>query len=165
MPHERCRTARRPGPPGHRVAGFTLIELMIAIAVVALLGALAYPSFLDAVRKSRRADGMGALAAVQQAQERWRNNNANYSTSLADLNVPSSSSNGYYTISVTAEPGGRPLAVAYVATAVGKAGTSQENDKACRKLSVKLDQGSLSYAGCGNCAEFSYAATHACWAR
>ena len=54
--------------------GFTLLELMIAVAVIAILASLAYPSYLDSVRKSRRADGMAALMNVQLAQQKLRSN-------------------------------------------------------------------------------------------
>lgn len=150
-------------PP--RLRGFTLIELMIAIAVVSILGMLAYPSYLDSVRKGRRSDAVAAMMALQQAQERWRSNSAAYSANLGELGIPAVSSAGMYDISVGAAPGGVPMAIAYVATAVGKGGTTQADDKSCRKMSVKLEGGNLSYAGCGACGAFSYEATHLCWAK
>lgn len=51
-------------------AGFTLIELMIAVAIVAILAAIAYPSYQDSVRKSRRADAKAALLELAQFMER-----------------------------------------------------------------------------------------------
>lgn len=157
-------TRTLPRSPTH-AGGFSLIELLIAIAILGIVGTIAYPSYLDSVRKGRRSDGMSALMAVQQAQERWRGNNANYTTNLGDLGVASVSSSGYYDLTITAAPVPRTLATAYVATATGKGGTTQADDTACRKLSVKLEDGNLSYAGCGSCADFSYAPTHLCWAK
>jgi type IV pilus assembly protein PilE len=55
--------------PSRRHGGFTLIELMITVAIVAILAAVAYPSFMEQVRKSRRSDAITALNAVAQAQE------------------------------------------------------------------------------------------------
>ncbi len=50
--------------------GFTLIELMIVVAVIAILAAIAYPSYQDSVRKSRRADAKAALLDLAQFMER-----------------------------------------------------------------------------------------------
>jgi prepilin-type N-terminal cleavage/methylation domain-containing protein len=59
-----------------RTHGFTFIELMIAVVIVGALAAVALPSFLDQIRKSRRAEAISTLATLQQAQERFRSNNA-----------------------------------------------------------------------------------------
>lgn len=65
-----------------RWMGFTLIELMIVVAIVGILASIAYPSYQDSVRKSKRADAITALYAIQLAQEKWRANNAAYTTNL-----------------------------------------------------------------------------------
>lgn len=164
-PHSRLPAA----VSGGRVRGFTLIELMIAIAVLGILAAVAFPSYMDSVRKSRRSEAMTALAQAQQAQEMWRGNNSAYTTALSDLGVNATTPTGYYTISLSAAPGNpdpAPLATAYVAMAYGVAGKSQEKDTQCRRLAVRLLGGNLTYAGCGACASFGagdFTATHACW--
>lgn len=150
----------------HASRGFTIVEVMIAVVLVAVLAAVALPSFLDSIRKGRRSEAFNALAAVQQAEERWRSNHSAYSTSLADLGVASPTAGGRYTISVTASSvEGDTLATAYVASAAGVDGTSQASDAQCRNLSVRLRSGLLEYAGCGACSSFSYAASDPCWSR
>ena len=58
--------------------GFTLIELMIAVAIVGILAGIAYPSYQDSVRKSRRADAKGALLGFANAMERYFTENNSY---------------------------------------------------------------------------------------
>lgn len=161
MPLMHTTTQRIP-PRRQRAGGFTLVELMIGLVVVALLAALAVPSFMDSIRKGRRAEAFAAISSVQQAQERWRSNRATYSTSLSDLGVASTSSSGNYSMSVSA-PSANPadLATGYVVTAVGTA--AQASDAQCRKLSVLIDRGTIKYAGCGSCASFTYNTQDPCW--
>lgn len=51
--------------------GFTLIELMITAAIIAILAAVAYPSYMDSVRKGKRAEARTALMDLMQQQERY----------------------------------------------------------------------------------------------
>lgn len=60
--------------------GFTLIELMITVAVVGILAAIAYPSYQEFVAKSRRAGGKAVLAMGQQWMERFYSENFSYRT-------------------------------------------------------------------------------------
>ncbi len=145
-----------------RSRGFTIIELMMGVVVVAVLAAVALPSFLDSIRKGRRSEAFAAVAALQQAQERWRSNNPQYTDTLSSLSVASTTSSGYYTISV---PNSSISATGYIATANSVSGTSQANDGNCANLSVKVDKGNLSYGSCASCTTFTYAASDACWKR
>ena len=132
------------------IQGFTLIELMIVLAIVGILAAIAYPSYTEHIRKGRRADAMAALAAVQQAQERWRANNVRYG-SLADIGAAAASARGHYTIALT----GLPTASTY--TAVATATGVQASDARCTSLSVRIDGGSLTYGSTGT------ASPATCW--
>ena len=83
--------------------GFTLVELMIVVAIVAILAAIGYPSYQNSVQKSRRADGRAALQEAAARQERMYTESNTYSSDVSKLVTNSdgtSSPEGYYTISV-----------------------------------------------------------------
>ena len=61
-----------------RVTGFTLVELMIVVAIVGILAAIAYPSYIDSVRKGNRAEGRAAITNLLQQQERFFTQNNTY---------------------------------------------------------------------------------------
>lgn len=132
-----------------RDTGLTLIELLITLAIVAVLAALAYPSFASQWLKSRRAEARTALAGVQQAQERWRANHADYAADLATLGVAPPAS-GRYVLAIT-ESGSDGY------TAVATAVQAQAADLGCTRLSVAQRRGRLVYAADGT------ASAAACW--
>ena len=74
----------------HKCGGFTLIELMIVVAVIAILAAIAYPSYQDSVRKSRRADAKGVLLEAAQWMERFYTENNRYDQNRAGIAVTDS---------------------------------------------------------------------------
>lgn len=82
--------------------GFTLIELMIVVAVVGILAAVAYPAYTDSVLKGRRAQGRAAVAQLIQQQERYITQQncylgftTNSSTGAATATSPGSACGGY----------------------------------------------------------------------
>lgn len=58
--------------------GFTLVELMIVVAVVGILSAIAYPSYTEYVLRGRRAEARTALMDLMQQQERYYTQNGRY---------------------------------------------------------------------------------------
>ena len=62
--------------------GFTLIEVMIVVAIVGILAAIAYPSYQEYVLRTGRADGMAKLMEIMQAQERFYSQNQTYTANL-----------------------------------------------------------------------------------
>jgi type IV pilus assembly protein PilE len=121
-------------------AGFSLIELLIAMVIAGTLAFIAVPSFMDSIRKGRRAEGIAALAQLLQAQERFRANNPSYASDLSALpgGPPATTANGYYAITLT-----NVGASTYTAIATAGSGTSQEKDTLCRTLGVTVSQGNL----------------------
>ncbi len=65
-------------PSSHGAKGFTLIELMIVVAVVAILAAIAYPNFNESVLKSRRGQAKADMAETSQMLERFHTVNNTY---------------------------------------------------------------------------------------
>lgn len=59
--------------------GFTLIELMIVVAIVGILAAVVYPSYQDSIIKTKRSEGRAALMQIMQQQERYYTQNNTYS--------------------------------------------------------------------------------------
>ena len=95
----------RPGARKASLAGFTLIELMIVVALIAVLAAVALPSYQDSVRKARRADAKGALTTVAQLMERRNTERNSYAsatlgTGATDL-YPATTENKHYTLALS----------------------------------------------------------------
>ena len=125
-------------PP--RQDGVTLIELMVVIAIIAIIGSVALPSYLSSVRKGRRVDASDAATGVLQAQERWRANNATYTTSFSSLNQSSTTVNGYYTQALSAATG-----TGYTLTFTPVASKGQGSDTGCTSLVVTVTNGNPAY--------------------
>ncbi|MGI9154922.1 MAG: type IV pilin protein [Rubrivivax sp.] len=146
--HRACKTLQR----SHRSAGyrcgcgFTLIEMMIVVGILAIVVAIALPSYQQSVRKSRRADAVLALQQIQIGQERLRAECSSYAAGLAAARVcdaatpannrlalPTTSPDGYYTLALTGV-----TATGYTATATAVAGTSQADDTGCTVLTLAV---------------------------
>lgn len=67
--------------------GFTLIELMITVAVIGILAAVAYPAYLDQIRKARRAEAQAALMNISARQQQRLLDTRSYATTVDALNV------------------------------------------------------------------------------
>lgn len=105
--------------------GFSLIELLIVIAIIGILATVAYPSYQDSVRKSHRTDGQSALLEAISRMERYFYNNNTYSTNLTDLGYTLATNvetpEGHYKIKVVTPTSTCPISscVAVEAQAVG----------------------------------------------
>jgi len=86
-----------------RRRGFTLVEICIALVVVTLLGAVAYPTYSAQVNKARRGDGKQALVELAQRLERYYSERGTYAgATLGSSGIyASTSSGGYYTLAIT----------------------------------------------------------------
>ena len=106
-----------------RSRGFTLIELMIAVAIVAILAAIALPSYSEYVRRGRITEAISALSGMRVKMEQYFQDNRTYvgscgaiGSSVAPLPVAK-----YFTFACPTRS-----ATAYTITATGLAGTTLE---------------------------------------
>ncbi|MGH8529402.1 MAG: type IV pilin protein [Nevskiales bacterium] len=138
--------------------GFTLIELMIGVSIVAILVSVAYPSYIQYAQRARRADATVALMRTAQQMERCLTVNNSY-TLAAGCTVPNNnpSPDVHYNVAVTGRTG-----TAYVLTATPVAGGAQAGDSHCtsygmNQLSQRCANGLCEPAG-GAAAEITK-----CW--
>ena len=89
-------------PGAVRPRGFTLIELMITVAIVAVLMSIAFPLYLHQIRESRRTDARSALLDLASREERYysmQNAYTDVATNLGYTGWPQTGGSGYYQIS------------------------------------------------------------------
>ena len=119
-----------------RVYGFTLVELMIVVVVIAILAAIVYPSYTESVRKSQRSDAKSILLEAANRQELFFSNFNTYTTVVVPASSPcvgtacglnfdsTDSREGYYTLSIFSANN-----TSFVLRAAPQSGEAQENDK------------------------------------
>jgi type IV pilus assembly protein PilE len=127
-------------PPKSAARGFTLIELMITVAIVAILATIASVSYNSQVQKSRRTDARSAVLDLAGREEKLFSTTNAYSAAASDLGYaavgtpwPINIGSNYYNVSVTVPPPPAPPTT-YVITAT--AINSQASDAQCRTLFV-----------------------------
>lgn len=119
-----------------RANGFTLIELMIVVVVIAILVAIAYPAYSSFLRESRRAQVKSLLLDFSLREERWRAEHPSYATT-AELGVAAAiaahPSARYYSVTIT-----NVTAFDYVltATAIGDQAADKQSGTSCTPLIV-----------------------------
>lgn len=114
--------------------GFTLIEVLVCMALTALLMALAVPSYRHSVLRSRRHEAQAALYRVQALQERHYFDHARYASSLQALGVAPTSDSHWYALALHVGDDGQTWRLE--AAAVG----SQADDAECGALTLDETQ-------------------------
>ncbi|MEA3413064.1 MAG: type IV pilin protein [Pseudomonadota bacterium] len=105
-----------------RVCGFSLIELMIVVAVIGILAAIGYPAYTDQVRKARRTEAKTFLLGAAAREERRFTNMGNYTNDMTVLgyaNNPELTEDGWYSVAAAT-----PTATTFTLTA------TPQNDQA-----------------------------------
>lgn len=129
------KSRRTDHTPARRPArGFTLIELMVTVCVIGILASIAYPSYRKHVIRSTRAEARAAVLDAVSRQQQYYLDNKTYTTNFADLQLPTKSEQGHYTLSVDAATSSCPLSRCYVLRAT--ATDAQAADKECTALAM-----------------------------
>jgi type IV pilus assembly protein PilE len=131
-PQESLMT-KNTAPPKTASGGFTLIELMVTVAIVAILATIASAAYTSQVQKSRRTDARNAVLDLAGREEKLFSTTNAYSATATDLGYaafPVAVGSGYYNVS--AAVGNPPVTYVITATAIG----TQVNDAQCATLSV-----------------------------
>lgn len=130
--------------PARRPAGFTLIEVMVTVAIVAILAAVAVPQYRDYVSRGRIPDATSGLAAKQVQLEQYFQDNRTYVNAPACASDTTSSK--FFTFSCTSSS-----ATAYVLAATGKSsmtGFTYTVNQASAKATSAVPTGWTSSASC-----------------
>jgi type IV pilus assembly protein PilE len=124
--------------PYRRLAGVTLVELVIVMSLVATLTALAIPSYRSATIAARRMDARLSLLQIRVAQERHYSAHYQFASALAaapednGLNLSAVSESGDYDLSLATTPDGQ----SYTATARVSSDGRQHDDLQCMTMSI-----------------------------
>ena len=117
---------RHLSPSGRRASGFTLVELLIAVAVVAILSAIAYPAYTQHLVKGNRAAAQAYLLSLAQAETEYFADARSYATTTAALNLnPPDNVAAKYTIDIQVTAGPPPT---FTLTAIPIVSGSQNAD-------------------------------------
>lgn len=133
-----------------RRQGFSLIELMVALAVAGILAAIAYPAFTAQMMRGRRAEAVAALSAVMQAQERYRSNASAYASSVSALGLTIANITPNYQVSLAGAGSPASFEIGYVATATPTSTGKQTRDVTCKSLVVTLLGATPRYSATGD---------------
>ncbi len=137
-------------------SGFTLIEVMVVVVIIGILATVAYPSYQDVVRQTRRSDGISALSDVMARQERSFTDFNIYTDDLASLGLSPykgdkkkyAPTGEYYVITADVCAAGMALTRCVQLTATGQNGQEKDGKAAACKALTLNSQGVKGPADC-----------------
>jgi len=133
-----------------KLKGFTLIELMVVLAIIAVLVTIAYPGYQGQMEKSRRSDAKILLMEVMNREDVFKSNYGTYTTTIGvdGLNMSAVGKEGHYTVSAVNGPTGN-IATSVTLTAAPILDGAQSSD-VCGSLTLS-STGVKGMTGSGNC--------------
>ncbi|HEX7046686.1 MAG TPA: type IV pilin protein [Gammaproteobacteria bacterium] len=111
--------------------GFTLIELIIVTVIVAILAAVAVPSYQQYITKARRSEAVSALMQAAAAQEKFFLSNSAYTLLFTELQIQSHTANDHYTLEIR-DAG----AASFLIAATAAPDSPQHNDPDCNEFRI-----------------------------
>ena len=125
--------SHRASPPATQ--GYTLVEVLVVCALVAVLAAVALPTFKQRSLRAGRLDAVAALMKLQSTQEQYRSLHGMYASELSALQGAAPvSAQGLYAIAIE-----RMGPDTFLATASARG--QQADDRACQQITLRVNQG------------------------
>lgn len=159
--------------------GFTLIELMIVVAIIGIIASIASPAYQDYITRGKRTDAKSGLSSLQLAQEKFRANCPNYAVewdttrrcdstngykfSADAASTTITSPDGHYTLSITTPTTATSSGTNYVLQAVPVSGGDQAGDSDCLAFTINQDGEKKSYNTATTSSHSTTTETTGCW--
>ncbi len=116
----------------NKIVGFTLLELLIAVAIVGIIASVAYPSYIGAMAQSNRSEGQRELIRIANLQEQFYVDNLAYSNDMTALGLNADPFiTEFQNYSITATVAG----ATFILTATAQ-GSQATNDAACAGMTI-----------------------------
>ncbi len=127
-------------------SGFTMVELMVVVAIIAILTMVAFPAYQDQMQKTRRTDAKSALTELANRQEKFFSNNQRYTATIvgnAFLGYTEFSPDRHYSLSAATPSNAR-----YTLTATAVPTGAQSGDTRCLTMTLDQNGTKLPATGC-----------------
>jgi type IV pilus assembly protein PilE len=106
--------------------GFTLIELMITVMIVAILAVIAVPAYNSQAMKARRSDGQSYLLTIQSRMERYMYDHDTYPSDLSQMSFSATSPEQHYEVEIVTPTAACPISICYQLLATPRGGQTAD---------------------------------------